>query len=336
MDLNTLWFGIITFLFIGFLFLEGFDFGVGMLMPVLGRNAEERRVVTSAIGPFWDGNEVWLLVSGAAMFAAFPGWYATMFSSFYLVMVALLVALILRGVGFEFRNRHSHPAWLKFWDAMIAGGSLAAAFIWGVALTDLVKGLPIDAKQHYAGTFADLFSPYSLLGGVALVSIFLLHGANFLSLKTEGGIKGRAEKAAKILWLPVALAVGGLGAYTAFATDIFGHSTLALAAAVTAVVTLVLTGACLQAERFGLAFVLNGLVIVLAVLAVFSGLFPRVMVSSLNPDWSLSVTNAAASPKSLEITTWFSLTLIPVVVGYQAWNYWIFRKRVSLRSAAHI
>ena len=336
MDLNTLWFGIITFLFIGFLFLEGFDFGVGMLMPILGRNADERRTVTSAIGPFWDGNEVWVLVSGAAMFAAFPGWYATMFSSFYLVMVGLLVALILRGVGFEFRNRHTSPVWQRFWDTMITGGSLAAAFIWGVALTDLVKGLPIDAKQHYAGTIADLFSPYSLLGGLTLVSIFLLHGANFLSLKTEGEIRSRAEKAAKILWLPVALLVGGLGTYTAFATDIFRHSTVSLVAAGAALVALVLGGACLQADRHGLAFIANALVIVFAVLAVFTGLFPRVMVSSLNPDWSLTVTNAAASAKSLEISTWFSLTLIPVVVGYQAWNYWVFRKRVSLHAAAHI
>lgn len=336
MDLNTLWFGIITFLFVGFLFLEGFDFGVGMLMPLLGRNAEERRTVTSAIGPFWDGNEVWLLVSGAAMFAAFPGWYATMFSSFYLVMVALLVALILRGVGFEFRNRHASPAWTKFWDAMIAGGSFAAAFIWGVALTDLVKGLPIDGKQHYVGGFADLFSPFSLLGGVALVSLFLLHGANFLTLKTEGEIQARAEQTAKILWLPVTLVAGGLGAYTVIATDIFSRSIVATVAAIVAAAALVATAACLQAGRSGLAFLLNGLVIIGVVLAIFGGLFPRVMVSSLNPEYSLTITNAAATAKSLEISTWFSLTLIPVVVGYQAWNYWVFRKRVSLKAAAHI
>ena len=336
MDLNTLWFGIITFLFVGFLFLEGFDFGVGMLMPLLGRNAEERRTVTSAIGPFWDGNEVWLLVSGAAMFAAFPGWYATMFSSFYLVMVALLVALILRGVGFEFRNRHTSPAWTKFWDAMIAGGSFGAAFIWGVALTDLVKGLPIDGKQHYVGGVADLFSPFSLLGGVALVSLFLLHGANFLTLKTEGEIRARAERAAKILWLPVTLVAGGLGAYTVVATDIFSRSMVATVAGIVAVAALVGTGACLQAGRSGWAFLLNGLVIIGVVLAIFGGLFPRVMVSSLNPDYSLTITNAAASARSLEISSWFSLTLIPVVVGYQAWNYWVFRKRVSLKAAAHI
>jgi cytochrome d ubiquinol oxidase subunit II len=336
MDLNTLWFGIIAFLFTGFLFLEGFDFGVGMLMPLVGRNAEERRTATSAIGPFWDGNEVWLVVSGAAIFAAFPGWYATMFSSFYLVMVALLVALILRGVGFEFRNRHAAPAWTKFWDAMIAGGSLAAAFIWGVALTDLVKGLPIDANQHYVGGFADLFSPFSLLGGAALVSICLLHGANFLSLKTEGVIRARAERAAKILWLPVALVAGGLGAYAALATDIFSRSTLALGAGIGAVVALALSGASLLAGRSGWAFLLTGLVIIGLALAIFGGLFPRVMVSNLNPDYSLTITNAAATAKSLEISTWFSLTLIPVVVGYQTWNYWVFRKRVSLKSAAHI
>lgn len=335
MNLNTLWFGIITFLFAGFLFLEGFDFGVGMLMPLVGRNAEERRTVTSAIGPFWDGNEVWLLVSGAAMFAAFPGWYATMFSSFYLVMVALLVALILRGVGFEFRNRHENPRWTQFWDAMIAGGSLVAAFIWGVALTDLVKGLPIDGKQHYVGGVADLFSPFSLLGGVALVSIFLLHGANFLSLKTEGEIRARAERAAKMLWLPVALVVGGLGAYATVATDVF-HSTVATIAAIGAAGTLALAGGCLLAGRYGLAFLLNGLTVIGIVLAIFGGLFPRVMVSSLNPAYSLTITNAAATAKSLEITTWFSLTLIPVVVGYQAWNYWVFRKRVNLKTAAHL
>ncbi len=336
MDLNTLWFGIVTFLFVGFLFLEGFDFGVGMLMPLLGRNAEERRTVTSAIGPFWDGNEVWLIVSGAAIFAAFPGWYATMFSSFYLMMVALLVALILRGVGFEFRNRHASPAWTKFWDAMITGGSFAAAFIWGVALTDLVKGLPIDGKQHYVGGFAELFSPFSLLGGAALVGLFLLHGANFLTLKTEGEIRARAERAAKILWLPVTLVAGGLGAYAAVETDIFGHSMLATVWAIVAAAALIGTAACLLAERSGWAFLLNGLVIIGVALAIFGGLFPRVMVSSLNPEYSLTITNAAATAKSLEISSWFSLTLIPVVVGYQAWNYWVFRKRVSLKAAAHI
>jgi cytochrome bd ubiquinol oxidase subunit II len=336
MDLNTLWFGIITFLFIGFLFLEGFDFGVGMLMPFLGKNAAERRLVVSAIGPFWDGNEVWLLVSGAAMFAAFPGWYATMFSGFYLVMVGLLVALILRGVGFEFRNRHTAPLWQRFWDAMIAGGSFVTPFIWGVALTNLIKGLPIDGKQHYVGALADLFSPYALLGGLTLVSLCLLHGANFLSLKTEGVIRGRAERAARLLWLPVFLAAVGLGGYSVTTTDIFSHSQLALGAAIAAGAALAGVGICLQSGRFGLAFLANGLVIILVVLAIFSGLFPRVMVSSLNPDWSLTITNSAASPKSLEISSWFSLTLIPVIIGYQAWNYWVFRRRVSLHSTAHL
>lgn len=337
MDLNTLWFVIITVLFIGFFFLEGFDFGVGMLMPVLGRNDADRKLITSSIGPFWDGNEVWLIVAGAAMFAAFPQWYATMLSGFYLGVLVLLVALIVRGVAFEFRNRVTDRRWHKFWDSMIFIGSLVPSLFWGIAVANLIKGVPVDAKMQYKGTLLDLLSPYALLGGVTFVALFVLHGALFLSLKSEGKIRERAERAARLAWLPVVGLAGGFGLASYFATDMFNRPTpVSIIAEIAAVIALLAGGVSLQRDRYGIAFLLSGLTVALATITIFSGLFPRVMVSSLSPDWSLTVTNASSSPYSLQITSWVSLTLIPVVIAYQAWNYWVFRQRVSHQTSHHL
>jgi cytochrome bd ubiquinol oxidase subunit II len=199
MNLNILWFILIVVLLTGFFFLEGFDYGVGMLLPFLGKSDEERRILASTIGPFWDGNEVWLLTGGGAMFAAFPNWYASMFSGFYLALLLMLVALILRGVAFEFRNRDARPAWHRFWDWMIFVGSALPGLLWGVAIANLIEGVPIDAHMNYTGGFFNLLNPFALLGGIAFVAMFLLHGAIFLTLKTEDTLFDRAQTAARRL-----------------------------------------------------------------------------------------------------------------------------------------
>ena len=193
MALNTLWFFLIIVLFIGFFFLEGFDYGVGMLLPFLGKNDPERRLIIRSIGPFWDANEVWLLTAGGAIFAAFPDWYATLFSGFYLALLLMLVALILRAVAFEFRNKDARPQWRSFWDWMIFLGSALPGFLWGVAITNIIEGVPIDAQMNYVGGFWNLLNPYALLGGLTLVALFALHGAIFLNLRTEGEMQERAQ-----------------------------------------------------------------------------------------------------------------------------------------------
>lgn len=337
MDLNTLWFGIITVLFVGFFFLEGFDFGVGMLMPLVGKNEAERRVTISAIGPFWDGNEVWMIVAVAAMFAAFPQWYATLFSGFYLVMFMVLVAIILRGVAFEFRNRASGRRWKNFWDAMIFLGSFVPALLWGVVLTNLLQGVAIDAKKNYVGSFFDLFNLYSLLGGVVFVTLFALHGAVFLSLKTEGRIMNRANSAARRLWIVALVMICLFGGVSYLATDVVARLDMKLGIALTVAWFTVVAGSWFfSAGRNGWAFVMTGLTIGLTTLSIFLGLFPRVMVSKLDPNLSLTIYNSSASSYSLGIVSWLALTLIPVVIAYQAWNYWVFRKRVSYNTTHHL
>ncbi len=337
MDLNTLWFGILTTLFIGFFFLEGFDFGVGMLMPFLGKGQNERKLITSAIGPFWDGNEVWLIMTVAAMFAAFPHWYATLFSGFYLGALVLLLALIVRGVGFEFRNRVHSRGWHSFWDWMIFIGSLVPGLFWGIVFANLLRGLPIDAKKTFTGNLGDWLNPYALLAGITFVGVFLLHGAIFLNLRTEGQLRTRAGQIARLLWLPCVALLGLFAGASYFATDIYTRSNpTPLVLTIGAVAVLLAGGWGLIKGRSGLAFMASGLTIALATLTLFTGLFPRVMVSSLNPVLNLTVTNAAASPYSLEIMSWLSLGLIPVVIAYQAWTYWVFRQRVSPQTAGHL
>lgn len=334
MTLNTLWFILIGVLFTGFFFLEGFDYGVGILMPFLGKKDEERRTLLNTIGPFWDANEVWLLTAGGAMFAAFPNWYATLFSGFYLALFLMLLALIVRAVAFEFRSKDKDPRWRSLWDWCIFFGSFVPALLWGVAMSNLIRGVPIDGNMQYVGGFFNLLNPYALLGGLAGLGVFTLHGAIFLSLRTEGELRGRAEALASRLW-PVVLIIGA-GAVLAsyFATDIFqrlgidpGVSALGAGAAFLA------GGWFLRQRRTGWAFAMTGLTIALTVVTTFRGLYPRVMVSSLNPDWSLTVTNASSSPYTLKVMTIVALIFVPIVLLYQAWNYWVFRARVSGKSA---
>lgn len=328
MDLNILWFILITVLFIGFFFLEGFDFGVGILLPFLGRNDSERRVVINTIGPVWDGNEVWLITAGGAMFAAFPNWYATLFSGFYLALFLVLAAIIIRGVAFEFRSSDSSPRWRNTWDWMIFLGSFLSALLWGVAMTNVVKGVPIDAKMQYVGSFFTLLNPYALVGGLTTLLVFILHGALYLNLKTTGEMAKRAAQTAQkaaLVAIPVVLLFAGL---TYLQTDLFTK----LGAGITLLasgVVLILTNVLIRFRKWGWAFLANGVTILLFTVALFWGLFPRVMISSLNPAWSLTIYNASSSPYTLKIMTMIALTMVPIVLLYQGWSYWVFHKRVT-------
>ena len=337
MDLNMFWFILITILFIGFFFLEGFDFGVGILIPFLGKTDGERRILLNTIGPFWDGNEVWLITAGGAMFAAFPDWYATLFSGFYLALLLMLVALILRGVAIEFRNRDERPAWHTFWDWAAFVGSLLPGFLWGVAITNIIEGVPIDAHMEYVGGFWNLLNPYALLGGLAFVSLFMLHGAIFLSLRTQGELQAKAFKAAERLWLPAVILVFLYVVVGYFTTDVFvrlgvdpGVAPLGAGAALLSVYWLV------KARQSGWAFAMTGLTILLSTLTIFLGLFPRVMISSLNSNWDLTVYNASSSPYTLTVMSWIAIGFVPIVLAYQAWNYWIFHRRLSSEAISHI
>jgi cytochrome d ubiquinol oxidase subunit II len=330
MTLNTLWFILISILFVGFFLLEGFDYGVGILLPFLGKEDRERRVIINAIGPFWDGNEVWLLTAGGAMFAAFPNWYATLFSGFYLPLLLILLALIVRGVAFEFRGKNRHPAWKTLWDWMIFIGSFVPALLWGVAIANIVRGVPINANMQYVGGFWNLLNPYALLGGLTTVALFTLHGALFLNLRTTDEVAQRARSTGAKVWPIAVILLIAMVAATYFATDVFkplrivpGIAVLGAAAAI------LLTGWFLHARRDGWAFAMTGVTIALTVVTLFSGLYPRVMISSLNPAWSLTVLNASSSPYTLRVMTIVALIFVPIVLLYQGWTYWVFRKRVS-------
>jgi cytochrome d ubiquinol oxidase subunit II len=328
MELSILWFILVAVLFIGFFFLEGFDYGVGMLLPFLGRNDTERRVIINSIGPVWDGNEVWMITAGGALFAAFPHVYATLFSGFYMALFLMLVALIVRGVGFEFRSKDASPTWRNTWDWLIFFGSLVPALLWGVAVTNLIRGVPINGQMHYVGSFFDLLSPYTLVGGVAFLLVFIFHGALYLTLKTEGELVDRARQAALKFGVGAAVACLTLVGLTYTNTDLIGK----LGAGISfwlAVVAFVVSYLLTLRQRFGWAFVASGLTIVLTTVAFFWGLFPRLMVSSLNPDWSLTIYNASSSPYTLKLMSFAAVLLVPVVLVYQGWTYWVFRKRVN-------
>lgn len=330
MELNVLWFILLTVLFIGFFFLEGFDYGVGILLPFLGKNDTERRVIINTIGPVWDGNEVWMITAGGAMFAAFPHVYATLFSGFYLALFLMLIALIGRGVAFEFRSKDENPAWRSTWDWLIFAGSAIPAVLWGVAVTNLIQGVPINAKMQYVGTFFDLLSPYTLVGGVAFFLVFTFHGALYLTLKTEGELVKRARGAAVKVGVLAAVACLTLVGLTYVKTDLFA-STNAGIALWGAVALFVGAYGAVYGKRYGLGFVLSSLTVAATTIAFFLGLFPRLMVSSLNPAWSLTISNSASTPYTLSIMTVAALALVPVVLVYQGWVYWIFRKRVNAK-----
>jgi cytochrome d ubiquinol oxidase subunit II len=328
--LQTLWFILIAILWSGFFFLEGFDFGVGMLMPFLGKADVERRAIINTIGPHWDGNEVWLILAGGATFAAFPDWYATLFSGFYPALFLLLLGLILRGVAFEFRSKDAHPAWRRLWDVCIFIGSLVPALLFGVAFANLTRGVPIDADKMYTGNLLTLLNLYGLLGGLAFVAVFLLHGANFLSLKLTGDLHERARKLARMLWPVAFVLLAALMIATLLVTDLYARLGLvSILFPLAALVTMLLAGYATTKTREGWAFVLVALTIVLTLGTIFVTMFPRLMISSTNPDYSLTIYNASSTPYTLQIMSIVALIFVPVVLAYQIWSYWVFRQRVK-------
>lgn len=329
-SLNELWFLLVAVLFIGFFFLEGYDFGVGMATRFLGKNEVERQILINAIGPFWDANEVWLLTAGGAMFAAFPNWYATLFSGFYIPLVVMLLLLIGRGVAFEFRGKVDHPGWKNVWDWAIFAASLLAPFLWGVVFSSLVHGLPIDGKMNMHGTFTSFVNVYTVLGGIAVTLLCFYHGLVFVTLRTVGDLQERARSLA----LKVsALLAGFLVAFviaTYFATDLFtvrGAILVPIYALV--VIFLVLSGVLLTKKRDGWAFGMNALVIALTIASLFVGLFPRVMISSISNTYNLTIYNASSGSYSLAVMSIVAATLLPFVLAYSIWSYYIFRKRIS-------
>lgn len=334
MELHDVWFVLIAVLWTGYFFLEGFDFGVGVLTRVLARNRPERRVLINTIGPVWDGNEVWLLSAGGATFAAFPEWYATLFSGFYLPLLLILVCLIVRGVGFEYRAKRPEEKWQRNWEWAIFWCSLIPAFLWGVAFGNIVRGVQIDQHFEYVGGLIDLFNPYALLGGAVTLTLFTFHGTVFTALKTVGDIRARARTLALRLGpVTVVLALGFL-----VWTQLHSGDGASLVALVVAAVALLGALGAIWRVREGWAFALSGVTIAAAVAMLFLSLFPNVMPSTLDADWSLTVSNASSSPYTLKIMTWCAVIAAPLVMLYQAWTYWVFRKRIGtqhIAEAAH-
>ncbi|MFF5807814.1 cytochrome d ubiquinol oxidase subunit II [Streptomyces sp. NPDC012746] len=330
MQLHDVWFVLIAVLWTGYFFLEGFDFGVGVLTKLLARDRKEKRVLINTIGPVWDGNEVWLLTAGGATFAAFPEWYATLFSGFYLPLLLILVCLIIRGVAFEYRHKRPEDKWQTNWEHAIFWTSLIPAFMWGVAFANITRGVKIDADKEYVGSLFDLLNPYALLGGLVTLTLFTFHGAVFTSLKTVGDIRDRSRALATRLGVVTAVLALGFLVWTQVSRG-DGWSLIAMIVAVAA-----LLGAlgCNLAGREGWSFALSGLTIAASVAMLFLTLFPNVMPSSLNEAWNLTVTNASSSPYTLKIMTWCAGVATPVVLLYQGWTYWVFRKRIGTQHIA--
>ncbi|MFJ8943865.1 cytochrome d ubiquinol oxidase subunit II [Streptomyces sp. NPDC102395] len=330
MELHDVWFVLIAVLWIGYFFLEGFDFGVGVLTKLLARNRPEKRVLINTIGPVWDGNEVWLLSAGGATFAAFPEWYATLFSGFYLPLLLILVCLIVRGVAFEYRAKRPEENWQRNWENAIFWTSLLPAFLWGVAFGNIVHGVKLDRNFEYVGSLWELLNPYALLGGLVTLTLFTFHGAVFTALKTVGEIRERARKLASKVGLVTAV----LALLFLLWTQIDSGDAKSLVAMGVAVAALVAALVANQAGREGWSFALSGVTIVAAVAMLFLTLFPNVMPSTLNEEWSLTVTNASSSPYTLKIMTWCAVIATPIVMLYQGWTYWVFRKRIGTQHIA--
>ena len=329
--LQTIWFVLIVVLWVGYFILEGFDFGVGVLLPFVSKNEADRRAVLTTLGPVWDGNEVWVLVAGGATFAAFPEWYATLFSGFYLPLFLILTSLIVRGVAFEYRSKYGKAQWRQRWDIAIVIASFLPALLWGVAFANIVRGVPIeksaDGYLEYVGGFFNLLNPYALLGGVVTLTVFLTHGAIFLALKTDGGIRERARSLALKIGLTAAIAAVAFLAWTnAMLADfnglVFGLSIL--------VAVLWLAGLyAILKVREGWAFIFSAGTIATFVATLFYALYPRVMPSSLGSQFDLTITNASATENTLTVMSWVAVVMTPLVLIYQGWTYWVFRKRVS-------
>ncbi|OBH20585.1 cytochrome d ubiquinol oxidase subunit II [Mycolicibacter terrae] len=335
MGLQQVWFVLVAFLFLGFFILEGFDFGVGMLMAPFGRVGPphrsgdpeaHRRAALNTIGPVWDGNEVWLITAGGAMFAAFPGWYATVFSTLYLPLLAILLGMIVRVVAIEWRGKIDDPSWRAWADRGIAAGSWLPAILWGVAFAALVQGLPVDADHHVRLTVGDVINAYTLLGGLATGGLFLFYGAVFTALKTAGAIRDDAHRFAVWLALPVTALVAAFGVWTQLAHGTRWTS-LVLAFALIAQLAAVLL--VWRRVSDGWAFTCTALVVAAVVILLFGSLYPALVPSTLDPQWSLTIYNASSTPYTLKIMTWAAVIFAPLAMVYQGWTYWVFRQRIS-------
>ncbi|MFI6432797.1 MULTISPECIES: cytochrome d ubiquinol oxidase subunit II [Rhodococcus] len=327
MGLQEFWFILIAVLFVGYFVLEGFDFGVGMLFPVLGRTDTRRRVMLNTIGPVWDGNEVWLITAGGALFAAFPDWYATLFSGFYLPLLLILVALILRICAIEWRGKIDDPTWRARCDIGIMIGSWVPAVLWGVAFANIVRGVAIDENKKVVSGFFDLLNPYALLGGATTAIVFALHGAVFLALKTSGEVREDAVKLAARLSIPTVVVAGAFVLWTQLSFG-KGWTWILVAVAAAALVGVV---ALTAAAREGWAFVLTTVAVVATVALLFGSLYPNLMPSTIDEAYNLTIYNASSSPYTLKVMTWAAVFMTPVVIGYQAWTYWVFRQRISTK-----
>lgn len=333
MQLNEIWFLVVGFLFIGYFVLDGFDFGVGMALPFLGKDDTDRRVLINTIGPVWDLNETWVLVAGASLFAAFPEWYASLFSGFYLPLLLILAALIVRGVAFEYRGKgHTIGAdeakWKSRFDWMIVIGSALPALLWGVAFANIVQGVPLNKDHVYTGTLFTLLNPYGLLGGLVTLTLFFTHGLVFITLKTEGEIKDRA----RALATKVGIITTVLAAVFLVWTLIAHFSVLGFILTALAALSLIAALVANHFKREGISFSLLVFTIITAVGSLFAALFPNVLPSSTDPAFSLTIENASSSQYTLTVMSWVAVVMIPLVLLYQGWTYWVFRKRVSRKS----
>lgn len=326
--LDVVWFILVCVLFAGFFVLEGFDYGVGILLPFLGKTDVERRQMINTVGPVWDGNQVWMITAGGATFASFPHVYATLFSGFYLALFLMLAALIARGVAFEFRSKDKSLAWRKTFDYCIFFGSLIPALLWGVTVGNLIQGTPIDGNMNFVGGFFDLLSPYTILCGIAFILVFAYHGALYTSLKTLGDISERARATALVEGVITAVGALVLVGATYVYTDLF-NSTFAMVAYAAAIVFFIVSWVFTRMRRVGWGFTFSVLTIISITVAYFAGLFPRIMVSSLDPSYSLTITNAASSTYTLTLMTVVALIFVPIVLIYQGWTYWTFRHRIG-------
>jgi cytochrome d ubiquinol oxidase subunit II len=331
MDFQILWFCLIAVLWGGYFLLEGFDFGVGILLPFLPRDEPERGAMLRTIGPVWDGNEVWLVVAGGATFAAFPAWYATMFSGFYLALLLILFFLIVRVVSFEWRDKSESPRWRRTWMWANAGGSAGIALVWGIAFANLIQGVPLDSDHTYTGNLADLFTGYTVFAGLTLVIVFAFHGANFLTLRTTGDLCERAQRAATTLAVPAVAAGAAFLIWTVVVAVDRNHKGVfpPVVPAVIGIAALLLAAFFVYLRRGGIAFALTALGVVSAVATLFTSLYPRVMVSDPNFGNSLTVSNAASAHYTLAVLTVVAVIVTPLVLLYQGWTYYVFRARVT-------
>ncbi|MBV8990751.1 MAG: cytochrome d ubiquinol oxidase subunit II [Solirubrobacterales bacterium] len=331
MQLHTIWFIIIVVLWLGFFILDGYDFGVGALHMLIGRSEIERRVVINTIGPWWDGNEVWLIVAGGSMFAAFPGWYATLFSAGYLALVLVLVALFGRGVSFEYRGKRDDPRWRAGWSWAQTIGSILVPLLIGVALGDLLNGLPINQHHDYTGDFFDLLTGYGLMTGVTLLTLCLLHGATFLALRTTGEIRDRARAAGRVIG--VAAIVLNV-AWAIWTLVVMGGGTVPQPTQIFGVIAVIGAALLANTNYNGWAFVSSAIAIAAAIGQIFIALYPNVMISSTNHAYNLTVNNAAAGHYSLVVMTVVAVLFFPIVLLYQGWSFHVFRQRLSAPPAS--